>query len=127
MPSNPGRETRLRPRIVPSFALMLIFALPDYASATGMQQTLKTNGCNGCHTTTAKLVGPAWGWVAYRYKGKKNAASTVANFIVDGGTGYWEAWTSGIPMPSHHNLSKTRAETIAKWILSQPPIKPPKP
>lgn len=114
-------------RITRYFVLILILALPGYASAASMQQTLTANGCTGCHAASTKLVGPAWGWVAYHYKGQKDAVSTVADFIVNGGIGYWKPWTSGIPMPSHHNLGKDQAEAIAEWILSQPPIKPPKP
>jgi len=117
----------LTPRIVTFFILSISLALPGYAAAASMQQTLKTNGCTGCHAASTKLVGPAWGWVAYHYRGKKDAVDTVADFIVNGGIGYWKPWTSGIPMPSHHNLSKTQAEAIAQWILSQPSIKPPKP
>lgn len=88
---------------------------------------LKSNGCTGCHAETGKRVGPAWGWVAYHFKGQKGAVETVANFIINGGTGYWKPWTSDLPMPAHHNLSQSRAETIARWILSRPPVKPPKP
>lgn len=114
-------------RILPSFVLILALALPLYAFAAGVPDMLKSNGCTGCHAAATKRVGPAWGWVAYHFKGRKDAVETVANFIINGGIGYWKPWTNDLPMPAHHNLSKSRAETIARWILSRPPIKPPKP
>lgn len=118
----------LRSRLLPT--AVAIAALTVAGSAWGgdnVQQLLQSNGCTGCHAAKSKVIGPAWGWVAYHYKGKKNAVDTVANFIINGGVGYWKPWTNGIPMPSHHGLSKDQAQEIAKWILSQPPIKPPKP
>ncbi len=114
-------------RIVPSFVVILALALPFYAFAASVPDLLKSNGCTGCHAATTKRVGPAWGWVAYRFKGKKDAVETVANFIINGGTGYWKPWTGDLPMPAHHNLDKSQARAIAGWILSRPPIKPPKP
>ena len=72
-------------------------------------------------------MGPAWDWIAYRYKDKKNAVKSVAEFIINGGMGYWKPWTGGIPMPSHHNLSKAQAMAMARWILAQPAVKAPKP
>ena len=95
-------------------------------AASNAQQLMQANGCTGCHAAKTKRVGPAWGWIAYRYKGKKNAVQSVAKFIINGGTGYWKPWTGGIPMPSHHNLSQAQAQVISKWILAQPPVKPPK-
>ena len=91
------------------------------------QQLMQSNGCTGCHARSSKVVGPAWGWIAYRYKNKRNAAKSVAEFIINGGTGYWKPWTGGIPMPSHHNLGKAQAEAMARWILAQPALKAPKP
>jgi cytochrome c len=108
------------------FASALFLAGTAFA-ASQTRQLLQTNGCTGCHAATTKRVGPPWGWIAYRYKGKKNAVQSVAKFIIDGGVGYWKSWTGGIPMPSHHNLSQAQAQTIAKWILTQTAVKLPKP
>jgi cytochrome c551/c552 len=117
-------RSRLLPAILASAALIIA------GSAWGADnagQLLQSNGCTGCHAEKNKVVGPAWGWIASRYKGKKNAVGSVADFIINGGVGYWKPWTGGIPMPSHHNLSKAQAQAIAKWILAQPAVKPPKP
>ncbi|MGH8161856.1 MAG: c-type cytochrome [Gammaproteobacteria bacterium] len=107
-------------------AIAALLAGPAFG-AGNVQKMLQSNGCTGCHAEKTKVVGPAWGWVAYHYKGKKGAVDSVADFIITGGVGYWKALTNGIPMPSHHNLSKAQAKEIAKWILAQPPVKPPKP
>lgn len=98
------------------------------AHAASVQSMLGEHGCTACHAKTMKVVGPAWGWVAYRYKTvpHKKAVKAVADFIINGGTGYWSKWTGSIPMPSHPSISMAQAEKIATWVLSQPPIKPPK-
>lgn len=113
--------------ILPALTVAVLLAFAGTAYGAGKVPTmLQSNGCTGCHAAKTKLIGPAWGWVAYHYKGKKGAVDAVANFIIEGGVGYWKSLTNGIPMPSHHNLSKAQAKKIAKWILAQPPIKPPK-
>ncbi len=105
-------------------AAALLTAVPALA-ASNAQSLIQSNGCSSCHAQSQKVVGPAWGWIAYRYKGKKGAVDSVANFIINGGTGYWKPWTGAIPMPSHPNLTKAQAKEIAKWVLAQPAIKPP--
>jgi len=102
----------------------LLSSMPALA-ADNVQSMLQSNGCTACHTKSQKIIGPAWGWVAYHYQGKKNAADPVTNFIIKGGVGYWKKWTGLIPMPPHPTLSKVQAKEIARWILAQPPIKPP--
>lgn len=96
-------------------------------AASNASQLMNANGCSACHADTVKVIGPAWGWISYRYKDQKNAAEAVADFTINGGVGYWKPWTGNIPMPSHPNLTKAQARMIAQWILSQPPIEPPKP
>ena len=105
-------------------AAALLSSVPALA-AGNVQNMLQSNGCTACHTQSQKIVGPPWGWMAYHYKGEKGAVDSVANFIIDGGVGYWKKWTGAMPMPSHPNLSKAQAEDIAKWVLAQPSIKPP--
>lgn len=94
----------------------------------GVQKIIQSQGCTGCHTAKTKLVGPAWGWIAWRYRDKPKKASVndVAKFIISGGTGYWKKWTGGIPMPAHSDLSMAQARAIARWVLEQSPVKPSK-
>lgn len=107
-------------------ALVAAVALPAHADQSATQ-LINANSCRTCHADKTKVIGPAFGWIAYHFKGQKDAVNTVADFIINGGVGYWKPWTGTIPMPSHPNLTKAQATTIAKWILSQPPIKPPQP
>lgn len=106
-------------------AALLAIAASAPSQAQGTQELLQSNGCTACHAQAQKVVGPAWGWIAYRYQGKKDAVKSVADFIINGGVGYWKPWTGGVPMPSHPNLSKAQAEQIAKWVLAQHAVKPP--
>jgi cytochrome c len=111
--------------ILLSAAALLAIAASAPSQAQDTQGLLQSNGCSACHAQAQKVVGPAWGWIAYRYQGKKDAVKSVADFIINGGVGYWKPWTGGVPMPSHPNLSKAQAEQIAKWVLAQPAVKPP--
>ncbi|GEM_PF-1192930 len=118
-------------------SLGLAAAPANAANASGMMKSsgmmnvsnmMSNRGCTACHAESNKVVGPAWGWVAYRYKGENHqkAVQAVAKFIIVGGTGYWSKWTGSMPMPSHPNISRKQVDAIATWILKQPPIKPPK-
>ena len=109
--------------------LVLGVAAPALAAGSDVPTMLNQQGCTGCHADKTRGVGPAWGWIAYRYRSgsKQKALDDVADFIISGGVSYWKPWTGGIPMPAHSNLSKQQAEAIASWILSQPSIAPPKP
>lgn len=104
-----------------------VSAVDPAAAASGVQKTLSEHGCTACHSIHGKLVGPPFDWVAYRYRNvaRGQAVQTIARFIVAGGTGYWEPWVGGIPMPSHARMNRDEAGQIARWIMSLPPVKPP--
>jgi cytochrome c len=96
------------------------------AHDTNVQKLMQARGCAGCHSAKSKLVGPAWDWVAYRFrnKPKKAAVDAVAAFIRTGGVGYWQIWTGGAPMPPHHKLTQQQSKAIARWVLAHSPKKP---
>lgn len=107
------------------------------ASAGGATQTasagggdaealMKSSDCLSCHAVDTKLVGPAYGWVAHKYKGQSGAADKLAQKIKQGGAGNWNALTGGVPMPPHPQLSDADAKAMAEWVLKQKPIAPPK-
>lgn len=76
-------------------------------------------GCMGCHTVNQRKVGPAFSWVAWRYKNNHpDALSSVSAFIEHGGSGQW-----GGTMPNL-NVPPAQARKIAQWILSLPPQAP---
>ncbi|MEJ2060381.1 MAG: cytochrome C [Gammaproteobacteria bacterium] len=95
------------------------------ANAADIKAMMQEHGCFACHADAAKIVGPAYGWIAYKYKDKKGAVKMLADKIRAGGAGVWNAYTGGVPMPAHPQISLADAEAMAKWVLSQPAIKPP--
>jgi cytochrome c len=88
---------------------------------------MKGQGCFACHAVDTKIVGPAYAWVAYHYRGDAQAVLHLAHKILAGGAGYWNPWTGGIAMPAHPQLSLAQAEAMARWVLARHPIAPPHP
>ena len=119
------RKTRYAALLAGGAALLLTATAAN--AAANAKSMMDAHGCFACHSVTNKIVGPAFGWVAYHFKGKPGAVNTLADFIIKGGTGYWKPWTGTFPMPAHPGISHAQAETIAKWVLSRKPIKPPAP
>ncbi len=81
----------------------------------------EAKGCFACHQVDAKVVGPAFAWVAYKYKGNPKAEATLAHAIQHGVQGVW----GGMPMPAQ-NVTPAEAKELASWVLAQKPIAPPK-
>lgn len=107
--------------------LTLLLALPAARATSAVHALMKQQGCFVCHAVDAKIVGPAYAWVAYHYRGDKNAVVYLADKIIHGGAGVWNPWTGGIPMPPHPNLTLAQAEAMARWVLARKPVAPPKP
>lgn len=106
--------------IAPSFSAL--------ANGTGSaDELISENHCLSCHAVDDKKIGPAFAWIAYRYHGQKGAADELADKIIRGGSGDWDAWTYSTPMPPNHALTHAQAEVMAKWILAQKPARPPDP
>ena len=113
-----------------TLASLLVVALLSFPSAratSAVHALMKQQGCFVCHAVDAKIVGPAYAWVAYHYRGDKTAVLHLADKIIHGGVGVWNPWTGGIPMPPHPNLTLAQAEAMARWVLARKPIAPPKP
>ncbi len=80
-------------------------AVVQSAVATGVNQSaaakvesyVSSNGlaCMSCHAIDHNVVGPGWGAVAEKYKGKPGAAADLAKRIANGGSGIW----GSMPMP----------------------------
>ena len=81
----------------------------------------ESKGCFACHQVEQKIVGPAFAWVAYKYKGNPKGVATLSNAIEHGVTGVW----GPIPMPAQ-NVTPAEAKELASWVLAQKPIAPPK-
>jgi cytochrome c len=96
------------------------------ATATDVEGRLKQNACMACHSVDKKLVGPAYSWVAYRYKDDKDAASKLSAAVRNGSSGKWTAYTGNMAMPAHPQLSDADILAMVQWVLGQKPTQPPK-
>ena len=92
-----------------------------------IHELMEGQGCFACHAVDTKVVGPAYAWVAYHYRGDASAVLHLAHKIIEGGAGYWNPWTGGIAMPAHPQLSLAQAEAMTRWILAQHAGAPPPP
>ncbi len=70
--------------------------------------------CKGCHKVDTKSVGPAFLEVSKRYQNDRHATATLADKIINGGSGNW----GKVAMAAHPNLKESDAKEIVSWILS---------
>ena len=98
-------------------------AVPTMADAESL---IKKSDCLACHAVDKKLVGPAYSWVAYRFKDDKGAVDKLVAAVKNGSSGLWTAYTGGVPMPGHPQLSDQEIKVMVEWVLSQKPVEPPK-
>lgn len=97
------------------------------AGAQDLPEIATKAGCNACHAVDKKVVGPAWAWVAFRYKGNPDAKKIIMAQIVNGGKGKWTEVTGGVPMPPYGpRTDEATREKLADFILGLDPIEPPK-
>ncbi len=74
----------------------------------------KATGCYSCHSATEKIVGPAFSSIADKYKGDKDAVSTLSQSIQMGSSGKW----GRAAMPGHASLKPADLKLLAGWVLS---------
>ena len=92
-------------------ALTLAAALPAHAD----EALAKKHACVACHVVKgAKTVGPAYGDVAKKYAGQKNAEAKLAEKVKKGGQGVW----GQVPMPPNAAVPDADIRALVKWILS---------
>lgn len=108
---------------------------PEPAPATGgaaavtagdAETMMKSSDCFACHSVDTKLVGPAYSWIAYRFKDDQAAPTKLAAAIKNGSSGQWTAYTGGVAMPAHPQLSDEQIQAMVKWVLEQKPVEAPK-
>ena len=80
-------------------------------SSAGAQLIAKSD-CGTCHKEQEKLIGPAFVDVAKKYTSAD--ADTLANKIVNGGSGHWGT----VPMSPHPTISMADAKSMVNYILS---------
>jgi cytochrome c len=76
-----------------------------------------TYGCMSCHGMVHKQVGPGFAQIAARYRADAAAPARLAAKIRGGGVGEW----GRVIMPRQSKMSVAESETLARWVLSQPP------
>jgi len=79
----------------------------------------RKSGCLACHSVEKKVVGPAWGDVANRYRNDAGARIQLINKVKSGGKGNWMQVTGGIPMPPYSpRVPDADIESLVDFILA---------
>lgn len=94
--------------------ISLTLALAAITPAMADQALATKRSCMACHAVEKKVVGPAFKDVAARYAGQPDAASLLAQKIVQGGGGAW----GPVPMPANPQVSEDEARKLSTWVLS---------
>lgn len=76
-----------------------------------------TYGCMACHGMVRKQVGPGFAQISARYGGDADAPARLAAKIRQGSVGTW----GRVIMPRQPKMTVTESETLARWVLAQPP------
>lgn len=112
-------------------AAVLALAPLAMAQAAGnpkVKEMMQQDGCFACHAVSHKVVGPAYSWVAARYKNATpKTVKMLAEHVIKGGAGHWNKWTGGVPMSPNPALNMKRAEEAVHWVLAQKQVKAPAP
>ena len=127
----PAAPPSAEPAAPPASEPMTQAAPPVEATAAAptmddAESLMKKSDCLACHAVDKKLVGPAYSWVAFRFKDDKGAVDKLAAAVKNGSSGLWTAYTGGVPMPAHPQLSDQEIKVMVEWVLSQKPVEPPK-
>jgi cytochrome c len=96
-------------------------------AAPQMPEVARKAACVTCHMVDRKLIGPAFVWIAHKYKDDKEAGKKeIMDQIANGGKGRWTMYTGGIIMPPMkvQTTEEQRAE-LADFILNLDPVAPP--
>ena len=86
------------------------------SAADGGEAFFKKNNCAACHAVAKKTVGPSLADIAAKYKGDKNANTSLAAKVRSGGKGSFGA----MPMPATAmSVSDGEIKDMVTWILNQ--------
>lgn len=86
---------------------------PAHAASSDGPQIAAKYGCFGCHSTTSKIVGPAYRDIAAKYKTDADAGAKVDEQIHKGGSGKW----GPIIMPPFPQVTAVETKALSQWIL----------
>ena len=77
-------------------------------------QLMEGSDCAACHKMEEKSVGPAYMKVAERYDSDAKTIATIADKIMNGGSGNW----GEVAMAAHPAFSQEEATSIATYLVS---------
>lgn len=88
-------------------------------SLEGGAALAKSSGCFACHDKEFKrqIIGPAWGAVAEKYRGKPDARDVLIKWVHTGGTG---RWGTAVMPPYSPRVPDNEIEKLVDFILSLP-------
>ena len=88
--------------------------LAGAGNASASEALAKKYACLTCHAIDKKVIGPAYGEVAAKYKGDAGAEAKLVAKIKNGGAGVW----GQIPMPPNAAVPDADIKILVKWVLS---------
>lgn len=89
-------------------------AVASSALADELEDMMKKNGCNACHSEDKKVIGPSYKDVAAKYKGDPAAVAKLSEKVKKGGSGVW----GPVPMPPNTQVSDADIKKMVELILA---------
>jgi cytochrome c len=89
-------------------------AVASSALADQLEDMMKKNGCNACHSEDKKIIGPSYKDVAAKYKGDAGAVAKLTEKVKKGGTGVW----GPEPMPPNTQVPDADVKKMVELILA---------
>ena len=84
------------------------------AVADELEDMMKKNGCNACHSEDKKVIGPSYKDVAAKYKGDASAVAKLTEKVKKGGSGVW----GPVPMPPNTQVKDADVKKMVELILA---------
>ena len=97
-----------------------ILIVASSVPASADEKLARQYGCLECHSVTSRIVGPAYGDVAARYRGDSAARAALIAKVSHGGKGNWTQITGGVPMPPFGRRAPAAdIERLVDWVLTR--------
>jgi cytochrome c len=89
-------------------------AVASSALADQLEDMMKKNGCNACHSEDKKIIGPSYKDVAAKYQGDAGAVAKLTEKVKKGGSGVW----GPVPMPPNTQVPDADVKKMVELILA---------
>lgn len=108
-------HSRFQARAAAVIVGLSALAVTSVAAADKLEDMMKKEGCNACHSEDKKIVGPSYKEVAAKYRGNPKAVEMLVEKVKKGGSGVWGA----IPMPPNSpRVSDADIKKMVELILA---------